>query len=201
MVEIDARRRSALAPLKLAPATADPAGVRLCELGHLGKVNLRLDSADQDAVAALEAIGIRLPGEANGVAAADRRVLWLGPDECLIVTAQGDEVAIQQQASQALAGRHHALTDLTDNYTTIRVAGPSAEALLAKGCPLDLHGSVFPAGRVAQSLIGAVDMILECLADGAGGRMFLLFVRRSFAQYTWDWLADGALEFGLTIEV
>ena len=201
MVEIDARRRSALAPLKLAPATTDPSGVRLRELAHLGKVNLRLDSSDPDAVAALEAIGIRLPGESNGVASADRRVLWLGPDEWLIVTAPGEEVAVLQQASQALAGRHHALTDLTDNYTTIRLAGPSAEAVLAKGCPLDLHGSVFPAGQVAQSLIGSVDMILECMADETEGRAFLIFVRRSFAQYTWDWLADGAVEFGLTIEV
>ena len=202
MAETDTRRRSALAPLKLASVTADPAGVRLNELAHLGKTNLRIDGADPQAVEALRAVGIPLPGEPNTVAVdAETRVLWLGPDEWLIVTPPGGESAILTRGGEALAGRHHALTDLTDNYTTIRLAGPCAEALLAKGCPLDLHPTVFPAGRVAQSLIGSVDMILDCQSDDTGAREFLIFVRRSFAQYTWDWLVDGAGEFGLSIVV
>ena len=114
--------------------------------------------------------------------------------------APDEEAEVLKRATDVLAGQHHALTDVTDNYTTIRLAGPCAEALLAKGCSLDLHASVFPAGSVAQSLMGSVDMILECQAEGSGARVFLIYVRRSFAQYTWDWLVDGAGEFGLTVE-
>ena len=176
--------------------------MHLSELAHLGKINLRVDSTDRQTVEALEAVGMPLPVQANTVATGgSTRVLWLGPDEWLIVTPPGGEPAVLERGRQALTGRHHALTDVTDNYTTIRLAGPSAEALLAKGCPLDLHGSVFPAGRVAQSLIGSVDMILDCQSDDTGQRAFLIFVRRSFAHYTWDWLADGAREFGLTVGV
>ncbi|MCB9949030.1 MAG: sarcosine oxidase subunit gamma [Rhodospirillaceae bacterium] len=203
MAEIDMRRRAALPADVVKPVACDTAGIRLKQVPHLGKINLRLDAGDGTAAQALADLGVALPTQANTVAGgAGSRTLWLGPDEWLIVTPPGGEAALLAQATQALAGRHIALTDVTDNATTIGVAGPQAASLLAKGCPLDLHPAVFGLGRVAQSLIGSVDMILECTPDALtpGERAFLLHVRRSFARHVWDWLVDGAREYGLTVE-
>jgi sarcosine oxidase subunit gamma len=54
-------------------------------------------------------------------------------------------------------------------------------------------------GFVGQSMVVHADIILHFMADGSDGGVPAshLYVRRSFAQYLHDWLADAALEFGV----
>ncbi len=197
-------RRAALDALGLTAAAPAGAQVTLRALADVCRLNLRLDAGIGAAVAALAAAGWTLPTTAGGVAkAADgRRALWLGPDEWLLLAPLDAREAMLSALGSALAGHHHALVDLTDNYAGIEIAGRPAADVLAKGCPLDLDERAFPSGRVAQSLLGKADMILERRPDGADGvPVYQVTVRRSFARYAWDWLADGALEFGLAVAV
>ncbi|NNG06032.1 MAG: hypothetical protein HKM95_18270 [Inquilinus sp.] len=101
---------------------------------------------------------------------------------------------------EALAGLHATAVDIGDGATTIRLAGPRARDVLAKGCPLDLHPRAFGPGRVAQSVIAQADAVIHQTADDGGGPVFEIHVRRSFAEYLWLWLADAALEFGLGVD-
>ena len=56
-------------------------------------------------------------------------------------------------------------TDLSANRTTFELVGPSARAVLEKGCPLDLHPRTFEVGAAYLTLIGSVPVVLWKVAD------------------------------------
>ena len=67
--------------------------------------------------------------------------------------------------------------------------------VLAKGCSLDLHPSVFGPGAAAQTTLGLAAVVLIPLDDN--GTDYRILVRSSFAGYLADWLLDAAEEFGV----
>jgi sarcosine oxidase subunit gamma len=166
----------------------------IVEHPHLGKINLRGDSSVQafvDGVA--EAIGAAPPVEANTVAKAGKNtILWLGPDEWLVVTPEGKQGETEAALAAALEGQHVSIVDGTDARTTIRLHGVHARDLLMKGCPLDLHPRAFGPGQCAQTLLAKADVLIHQLDDTP---TYDIYVLCSFARYLWDWLADAAKEF------
>jgi sarcosine oxidase subunit gamma len=111
--------------------------VRLGERLGLGKIDLRGDPHDRAFMAAVgRVLDLLLPGEpCTSASQAQLAALWLGPDQWLL-TCPADEVRGLLNALQdALADVHHAITDVSDARIALRVAGPSARAVLAKGCP------------------------------------------------------------------
>jgi sarcosine oxidase subunit gamma len=211
-------RQSALAHLGLegrAAAGRGDAGVAMTERPHRAIVNLRLDPGNTEALAAFEAaFGFALPIAANDTAAntsaedADTIALWLGPDEWWLVEPGLEPEAgpkLAENLRAALTEHVAAITEVGESRTCIRVSGPRARALLQKGCPLDLHPSVFRAGACAQSILAKSGVTLHLFADesatqaGAEGPMFDIYVLRSFAEYLWDWLEDAGGEYGVNI--
>lgn len=175
------------------------AGVVLGEVRFQGKLNLRGDAADpafRNAVAG--AVGVEPPGTTGTVATAgDRAILWLGPDEWLVITPDGEAAPIQAALDTALAGTRASSVEVSDNYTTIRIAGPKARWVLAKGWAVDLHPKNFGPGRVAQSNLALTNAILRQTDDSPS---YEILVRPSFAKYLWDWLVDASLEVGYRVE-
>ena len=78
----------------------------------------------------------------------------------------------------------------------IRVTGPRARDLLAKGCPLDLHPSLFAKGACAQTVMAKAGVLIHAVDDGP---TYDLYVLRSFAEYLWRWLEDAAQEYGVAV--
>ncbi len=202
-------RQSALAHLGLdsrARQERGAAGVALAERAHRGIVNLRLDPAEEGAMAACEqALGFALPKQPNTSAGAgDVLALWLGPDEWWVVSPGPDPEAGPSLAATlraALAEHVCAVTDVSESRTCIRVAGPAARALLQKGCPLDFHPRAFVAGACAQSCLAKATVAFHLFADesAAEGPIFDLYVLRSYAEFLWLWLEDGAREYGVAV--
>jgi len=168
------------------------ASVVLGELRFQGKINLRGDVADKAFTAAVaKAVGVEPPATPGTVATAgERAILWLGPDEWLVVTPAGDG-ALADTLNAALAGMRASATDVSDNYAAVRIAGPKARWVLAKGWAVDLHPSAFGPGRVAQSHLALTNAIIRQTDDVPS---FEILVRPSFAKYLWDWLTDSSLE-------
>jgi sarcosine oxidase subunit gamma len=192
-VTVELRSASPLAAL--APRFAARHGVTLAER-VLAQVNLRGDAADPAFRAAVRtAIGGDVPIEPNTVttAADGCAVLWLGPDEWLVV-GDGDPAALTARLEQALAGLHAAATDVSASRAVIALAGPHARTVLAKGCGLDLHPRSFASARCAQTLLARAQVILHQVADTPAYR---LHVRVSFAAYVAEWLLDAASELEL----
>ena len=195
------RRRSALAHLGLearASAVAGEAGVTLRESPMRGLLVLRGDAADagfRDAVAAV----LGLEPVVEPLTAARRRdvsMLWLGPDEWLVVTPDRRLERIERTLRDALEGRHAALTDVSHGRAVLVLSGPDARAVLAKGCTLDLHPREFGPGRCAQSRLAKCQALIHQATDAPE---YEIHVQRSFAQYAWTWLEDAGREFGLRI--
>lgn len=194
-------RQSALAHLGLAgraAAPSDGAPVSLTEMALPAAVNLRGgadDAAFHDAVR--EALSLDLPTAPNTVATAgDIALLWFGPDEWLAVrhdTAPDGEAQLAARLRAGLTGRHAAVTDVGESLVCLRIAGPMARDVIAKGCPLDLHPSVFGgAGHCAQSHLSKTAIVLHQRDEAP---TFDLYTRRSFADYLWHWLEDAAREY------
>lgn len=173
-------------------------GATLVSLGercHTGKLNLR---AQADALAAMaDVVSLALPTTPNTVTSDGVRcILWLGPDEWLIATPPGEEVALAARLDEALAGRHAAITDVTDGRAVMTLSGERARAVLAKGCGLDLHPRAFRAGQCAQSTLARASVILHQTTDEPA---YDIYVDRSVARYLWAWLEDASLEFGFVV--
>jgi sarcosine oxidase, subunit gamma len=182
-------------------AVARPRGIRLCER-QLGKIELRGDPGDRVFMAAVgRAIDLLLPGEPNTTATrGELTALWLGPDAWLLTCPPGEAASHIGSLRDALSDVHAAITDVSDGRVALRLGGPSARDVLAKGCPLDLHPRAFAAGRCAQSLLAKASVLIHLLADDARGPTFDVYVARSFAHYLFAWLEDAGREYGVQVE-
>jgi sarcosine oxidase subunit gamma len=112
-----------------------------------------------------------------------RTVLWLGPDEWLVL---GGREADHPRAAAAV--------DVSANRVVLELQGDDAAEVLAQGCSLDLHPSVFAPGSCAQTLLARAQVILVRPAESR----FLVLVRPSFAPYLRAWLED-AIEGATTL--
>lgn len=178
------------------PRTNGPAGVTLAERVFAGMLVLRGNAMDPAFIAAAHgALGFNLPLIANtATSAGSNGALWLGPDEWLVVTTPDDAMARAVGLKVALVGLHVAVTDISDSRTIIRLSGPKARDVLAKGCPLDLHPRTFGPGRAVQSLIARAGVVIHQLDDIPS---YDIYVLASFAAYLWNWLTDAGLEYGI----
>ena len=177
------------------PGGPRDAGVTIRERRLLGKLVLRGDPHDTGFIDTVQrTTGTAPPTTPNRcVFHGDLAVIWLGPDEWLVVTPPGRE----EELLDALAAGGVAVTDVSDQSTVIRLSGPRAREVLAQGCALDLHPRSFAAGSAAQSRIGRVRTTLWQVNDQPG---YDLLVSCSFAAWLWSWLADAGGEFGVRVE-
>lgn len=124
-----------------------------------------------------------------GRAARDERgVLVVGsrPGEWTLLAPPGTEVGADA-------------VDLTSARALVRLTGPTAPALLAKVCAIDLDDAVTPDGAAFTSSVAKVvtDVVRD---DRDGERSYLLSCERSYGQYLFDMLLDAGAEFGIDVD-
>ena len=161
----------------------------MSEIRHanLGHINLRGNVADQRFVdAVLAALEQPLPAEANTLTRADHRIYWLGPDEWQVVTAPDAVENLTTKLNDELAGQHAAVNAVSGGLAVFHLSGKNVPDLLARGCTLDLHPSVFREGMCAQSGLAKANMLLGYI-DAAP--VYEIIVRRSFSGYVLRWLS------------
>jgi sarcosine oxidase subunit gamma len=168
--------------------------VRLAEEPFLSQVDLRVHPGSPAVARIEQALGLALPHhQPNRVSGdADTGVLWLGPDEWLVVGPDGHAQRVLDAVRSALADSLGSSVDVSANRTTLRLSGPSAREVLEKICSLDLHPRAFGPGHCAQTLVGRTQAILWQVGAAPDYR---LLVRCSFAGYLADLLLDAMREF------
>ena len=188
-------RATALAPMADALDTASEGGaVRLRECPFITLINLR-SNVDGSAfpTAVKTALGLAVPEMPNMVLSGDGfHILWLGPDEWLIVGEDGEHEALIQRLEGALRGQHMSVVDISSHRVVLELSGPRARDVLEKGCRLDLHSSAFAPGRCAGTVIANTQVYLEQMNDGPTYR---LYVVRSFSRHLASWLLDAMAEY------
>ena len=191
------RRTSPLADWssRFSAASATPSDFSIRAVSFASQVNVRGDSADAAFCGKLHAmLGCEFPTAPNTWNSGnDCSAIWLGPDEWLVVAPDGRSEQLCSALRSALGGLHHSVTDVSANRTLIEISGEDARLVLAKGCPLDLHGSAFGPPQAAQTLLAKAQMVLQCVDARP---TFRVFVRNSFAPHVAEWLLDAAAELG-----
>jgi sarcosine oxidase subunit gamma len=137
------------------------------------------------------------PADAAGRAARKdgTAILWVGPGRWLVVEAERAGRDLGAILLRAVADPA-VVTDISQGRSVIRVSGPAARDLLAKGFPVDLHPRAFPVDACAQSLLGHVGAFVHAV-DAVPS--FDLYVARSYALTAWEWLVESAAEYGCRV--
>ena len=166
-------------------------GIVFTDFSTCGKLNLRCASDISPQI--IKFLGASLPDTANSVTTSgERRIIWLGPDEYLVLVKTGEEDSLSSVISGVLSSQHHAATIVTDALACLQLDGPAVRDVLAKGCALDLHHTKFTAGMCAQTLLASASITLLCEGDSS----FRIICRTSFLDYVMAWLKDAACEYG-----
>jgi len=118
-------------------------------------------------------------------------LIWLGPDERLLLSRRDDAATLGARLEAALAGHAYSLVDVTQRQIGLRLTTPFAAELLNCGCPLDLDPTRFPVGSGTRTLFNKTDIVLW----RRGTDDFHIEVWRSFADYLQRWLAESAQDF------
>lgn len=193
-----ARRRSPLHRMQQEMETGSGDAVRLREIPFLAQIGLRVAPGSPGADALEQALGGPLPTAVGEVTALseDRHLLWLGPDDFLLIApdeADGgpDPVALTAQLRDVLGENSGQVSDLSANRTTLELAGPRAQEVLDKSVRIDLDPPAFATGNALVTLLGGVGVILWRVQD----ETIRVLPRASFAVHTAQWLLDGMREF------
>ncbi len=164
--------------------------VGLHEITTRGMIDLRgLGSDRKFMAAAKQALGLDLPKAPRTSSTwGDVKALWLSPDQWLILCSREKAPALQAELSKALEGIHSLAVDVSDMRCIIRLEGEGVRETLMKGCSLDLIGDDYPTGTVRRvrfaEIAGLINIVEENVID--------LYVFRSYADYTWDFLLKAA---------
>ncbi len=105
----------------------------------------------------------------------------------------GDASDLVQKFEAALPSADAAVSDISHGRVILRLEGEAAAEVLSTSVALDLDLSEFPAGRVAQTMIHHVDVLIHRRTE----THFELWVLRSFAESLAEWLLDQGLAFGI----
>lgn len=171
----------------------DPDAVTLAEVRIVRAWNVMGQGAPAVAPATL---GVDLPVSPNTTAGADPTALWMGPASWLVVSADASSRPLDDIRA-SLAQNDAVLFDVSASRVAFALGGPQARAVLAAGCPLDLHPRAFPAGACAQSVHDRVNALVVNV--GHDDVVFVVLAARSFGRDVWHGLSRAASEFGYTV--
>ncbi|MCQ4208063.1 sarcosine oxidase subunit gamma [Streptomyces longispororuber] len=189
---------SSLRPVRTSPLAGwDPAlppGLSAREVPFRTQLTLRAAPGGAVARAVAEYLGHPLPGPCTAHLDTEVEVLWLGPDEWLLVAAPDRAAELTAGLRAAIGDAFGSVTDTSAQRTVLALAGDLLPDVLAHGCALDLGPAGAPAGTCHTTLLAQAGVTL--VVREAGPRQAWLFVRSSFAGYLAAWLADACVEYG-----
>ncbi|MBB2752092.1 UNVERIFIED_ORG: sarcosine oxidase subunit gamma [Rhizobium aethiopicum] len=171
----------------LAGRLGGSATVRLTVAPAASRVALRAPAGSLAALS--KALGLSVPTvpKTSGRAGA-RSVLWIGPDEWLVIDEDGADLMTVLSGISAV----HSATDVSHRNLAIIVSGPGAEKTLAAGCPQDLSLSSFPVGAASRTILGKAEIVLLRTDKDT----FRVECWRSFSDFVFGLLDEAAHDAG-----
>ena len=106
-------------------------GITLRELAHAGKINLRGGSALHGPATTVTGCA-SLPAANQFVSAGDRHLVWLGPDEYLLLCEAGAETELKQRLDSLIGTSKAVATDVSDALCALNCADRAIRQTLAK---------------------------------------------------------------------
>lgn len=172
----------------------DSKGVWANEIPLLGYISIRGNPQNEAFVNVVNStLNIKLPTQPCGIIYATwGSLLWLSPDEWLMVCNREQRASFQLLLETALAGIHSQVIDNSGGFTKVLLKGENASDVLHHCTVYDL--SMLSEGKVVGTTFGKSSIFLHKQDNG-----YSLVFRRSFADYIWRYLERSALPYGFGI--
>lgn len=135
-----------------------------------------------------ETYGVELPRGPARAAKDGVAFVWAGPDQWLAIAERANGRDIELELKPLLTGLA-SVVDQSDGRVIIRVAGPMATKVLAKGVPIDLHPRSFGVNDAAITHACHIGIVIWKLDDAPTFEMAMF---RSFADSFTHWLFEAA---------
>jgi sarcosine oxidase subunit gamma len=189
-----------MAELPTARTALDPHAATLAGLPYSARevrlasqLELRLEPGSAASPRIAAALGAAIPtAPCTSTRSGDLSVLWLGPDQWLLVGPPGRQDALGDLIRTAAGDEFVAVTDVSAQRVALWLSGPLVPDLLARGCAIDLHPSVSPIGTCVQTLLAQTGVTI--VVEQAGATAVLILIRPSFVDYLVAWLVDASRE-------
>ncbi|WP_421904506.1 sarcosine oxidase subunit gamma [Mameliella sp.] len=163
--------------------------VDIREAGPQGMIALRGDLADerlQEAVTQM--IGLPMPGVRGAQVMGESGVLWMSPDELLVLVPYRQAPRARAQLAEALQGQHALVENVSDMRAMFRLRGTQLRDVLAKLAPVDFARDAMPAGELRRTRFAQVAAGVW-LVDDTTAQVFCF---RSVADYMFKLLCTAA---------
>jgi len=185
------------APGRYGKSAGEP-GIIISERVGLGLATVAARKGKADALkrAVAAAYGVQLPSSSRVSQGSQVSFIGYGPGHWLSVSESLASEALARDLSEKLHGLA-SVSDQSGGRTVLRISGPRARDVLAKGLPIDLDPRVFPLGSTATSIISHMGVQLWQLDDT---RSYDIAIFRSLSESFWSWLTASAAEFGYMVE-
>ena len=162
----------------------------------IAKINLRGNLNNIEFVTNAEKIlEMPLPKRAGDTSAKEKiTLLWLGPNEWILVSnfeiaKETNIYELEQVLFDGISKPNlGAVTNVTDHFTIFSLSGTNIFKILCKGCPYDFESKNFSDNKAVRTIINHIDVTIH----RKNKNEIDLYVRRSFADYLWNWLKDSA---------
>lgn len=163
--------------------------VTVRDAGPRGMITLRGDLSDTTLRTLASGLtGLDFPGIGRANCVGENGLLWMSPDELLILRPHGEVGTTLKAIGDRLAGTHHLATDVSDARALFLVEGAGGREVLQKLTPASLHPDDFAPGQFRRTR----------LAQAAAGfwmrdaETFEVICFRSVAGYVFDLIAAAA---------
>ena len=166
------------------------ASLSIREIAGRGMIDLRGLGTDKKFMAAAKAVlDVDLPKQPRTAATwGDIRVFWLSPDQWLITCPRARAQELTDALTKELEGIHSLAVNVSDMRAIIRLEGEGVREVVMKGTSIDLTHGDYPPGTVRRMRFAEIAALLHIVEDS----VIDIYVFRSYAQYTWDFLRKAA---------
>ena len=181
-----AERRSALAHL---PAAATGTRIALSEVRPRTILQLHAWPQTLDTMRRIiaELLVMDAPAIGQAETATGITIAAIAPGRFLIAAEAGD---LLQRFEAALTAEDGTVSDVSHGRVILKLEGIGAQDLLQACVMIDLDPAAFPPGRVAQTMVHHIDVVMHRRSE----THFELWVLRSFAEALAEWLLDQRLD-------
>ena len=117
------------------------------------------------------------------------RILWMGPNNWLIVSTKLDFL---DSESVKIDKMNFALTNLSNSKAIIEIEGDLTNEVLKKGCPLNIDA--MKKDDCSNSIFNSISVTLDIVSDNP--KKARLICSRSYGESFYHSITDASLEYG-----
>ena len=170
--------------------TPDNLSLSMREISERGMIDLRGSTSDRKFMSAVKSVlGVDLPKTPRTSASwGEYKALWLSTDQWLILCTRSKTTSLLAELTAALGKLHSLAVDVSDMRAIIRLEGEDVRETLMKGSSLDMISDDYKQGTVRRMRFAEIAALLHVVEENC----FDIYVFRSYADYTWEFLTKAA---------